>query len=178
MGDNDGAAKGDFILFNQKFECLGTWTKHKDDKQDVNGHLAKCGYDFWYQPYFNIMIASEWAAPKLFRGGFDINYTSDVDQFGRRLNFYDWKKQELIQVIDLGNNGLAPLEVRFLHNPKEAQGFVGCAVTSNVFRFYKKENSTEFAVEEVIKVQPVKVDNWMLPILPGENIYEFMKDTN
>lgn len=59
MGDANGNGKGDFILFNTNFECIGTWTK--GDK------LAKFGYDFWYQPYFDVMAASEWSAPNLFK---------------------------------------------------------------------------------------------------------------
>ena len=30
-----------------------------------------------------------------------------------------------------------PLEIRFLHNPKATEGFVGCALYGKVFRFYK-----------------------------------------
>ena len=43
----------------------------------------------------------------------------------------------MIQRIDLGPEGLLPLEIRFLHDPEATQGFVGCALSSTVFRFYK-----------------------------------------
>lgn len=59
MGNAAGKAKGDFILFNGDFECLGTWIKG-----DRRPH---CGYDFWYQPYFDVMVSSEWGAPNKFR---------------------------------------------------------------------------------------------------------------
>lgn len=59
MGDRNDNAKGDFILFDSNFECVGTWTKGTEK--------AKCGYDFWYQPKFNVMVASEWGAPKNFK---------------------------------------------------------------------------------------------------------------
>ncbi|XP_036340216.1 methanethiol oxidase-like isoform X2 [Rhagoletis pomonella] len=60
LGDADGNAKGDFILFEaENFSCLGTWTK--------GDQTALCGYDFWYQPYFDVMISTEWGAPKKFR---------------------------------------------------------------------------------------------------------------
>lgn len=58
MGDRNGNAKGDFFLLDPEFNAIGTWTK---------GEKALCGYDFWYQPYFNVMVASEWGAPNLFR---------------------------------------------------------------------------------------------------------------
>lgn len=59
MGDAEGYAKGDFILFDSDFNCIGTWTK--GDKK------ALCGYDFWYQPYFDVMVSSEWGAPNKWR---------------------------------------------------------------------------------------------------------------
>ena len=44
----------------------------------------------------------------------------------------------MTQAIDLGPDGMIPLEVRFLHNPDATEGFVGCALSSTVFRFFKK----------------------------------------
>lgn len=40
----------------------------------------------------------------------------------------------MLWLADLGEDGVAPLEVRFLHDPKESQGFVGTAVGSSIFR--------------------------------------------
>jgi methanethiol oxidase len=77
------------------------------------------------------MVASEWASPNLFKDGFAIDHLSD---YGRNLNFYSWSDQKLFQTIDLGVEGSAPLEVRFFHNPKRAEGFVGCCVFANVYR--------------------------------------------
>lgn len=52
MGDNDGNAKGEFLQFDAHFNCLGTWTRG-DKRPD-------CGYDFWYQPHIDVLVASEW----------------------------------------------------------------------------------------------------------------------
>ena len=41
------------------------------------------------------------------------------------------------QTIDLGPDGMIPLEIRFLHDPNATEGFVGCALSSSIFRFYK-----------------------------------------
>lgn len=158
MGDKDGKAKGDFILFDPDFNCIGTWTK---------GKTAYCGYDFWYQPYFNVMVASEWGAPNIFRKGFKPTDTDDDTQYGRRLNFYKWNERTLYQTIDLGTDGITPLEIRFLHNPKEAQGFVGTALHSKVFWFYKKPHSEEFEVQKVIDIPDKKVEGWELPECGG-----------
>ena len=45
----------------------------------------------------------------------------------------------MIQDIDLGEEGMIPLELRFLHDPDETQGYVGAALSSNVFRFYRTQ---------------------------------------
>ena len=52
---------------------------------------------------------------------------------------WDWKEHKLIQDIDLGEEGMIPLELRFLHDPDETQGYVGAALSSNVFRFYRTQ---------------------------------------
>lgn len=59
MGDRNDEARGDFILFDAAFNCIGTWTK--------GAEVAKYGYDFWYQPKFNVMVSSEWTAPRGFK---------------------------------------------------------------------------------------------------------------
>lgn len=98
------------------------------------GKAPKFNYDFWYQPYFDIMVSTEWGAPKIFKTGFSPEHFKDPEAYGCSINFFSWSKRELIQTINLGEDGLAPLEIRFLHDPKEPQGYVGCAVNANVYR--------------------------------------------
>ncbi len=43
-----------------------------------------------------------------------------------------------------------PLEVRFLHDPKAAAGYVGCALFGKVFKFFKKEDGQWDAKKETI----------------------------
>jgi 56kDa selenium binding protein (SBP56) len=42
-----------------------------------------------------------------------------------------------MQVIDLGPDGLIPLEIRFLHNPDKPVGFLGAALSSNIHRIHQ-----------------------------------------
>lgn len=51
---------------------------------------------------------------------------------------WDWQRHEIIQTLQM-KDGLIPLEIRFLHDPTATQGFVGCALSSNIQRFYKNE---------------------------------------
>lgn len=96
MGDKDGNSKGEFILFDKNFDCVGTWTV---------GETALAGYDYWYQPYFNLMCSSEWGAPKLWRRGFDPKDVESERDYGRRINVYAWNERKLIDTIHLGDEG-------------------------------------------------------------------------
>lgn len=51
------------LLDGETFEVKGTWERP--------GGAAPMGYDFWYQPRHNVMISTEWAAPNVFRDGFN-----------------------------------------------------------------------------------------------------------
>lgn len=59
-------------------------------------------------------------------------------RYGRRLNVWDWTTHTYVQAIDVGEDA-APLEIRFLHNPDAAEGFVGCTISSAIHRFYRTE---------------------------------------
>jgi len=84
----------------------------------------------------------------------------------QKLDIYSWNERKLKQIIDLGDDGIAPLEIRFLHDPLAAEEFVGCAVTSNVYRFYKGEDNL-WKVEKVIQVPPKRVEGWIMPLMSG-----------
>ncbi|XP_054289903.1 methanethiol oxidase-like [Macrosteles quadrilineatus] len=158
MGTVEGEGLGDFVLVDgASWKVKGLWTQ---------GQAAKFGYDFWYQPYWDVMISSEWGAPKSFKPGYKHDDVLNPDLTGRSLNVYSWKDRKLLQTIALGEDGVAPLEIRFLHNPLAAQGFVGCAVTSAIFRFFRKVDGT-WAAERVIRIPPKKVKGWALPELEG-----------
>ena len=59
--------------------------------------------------------------------------------YGQCVNVWDWKHHTIVQRIDLGKDGLLPLEIRFLHDPLAAEAYVGCALGSAVFRLFRKE---------------------------------------
>ncbi|XP_012219297.1 methanethiol oxidase [Linepithema humile] len=159
MGNLDGNGLGEFFLIDaESLEAKGTWTKGQDK--------AAFGYDFWYQPYHDTLIASEWGAPRVFKKGFHPKDVYDTKVYGRSLNVYSWNERKLKQTINLGEDGIAPLEIRFLHDPLAAEGFVGCAVSSNIYRFYKAEDDT-WKAEKVIQVSPKKVEGWVTPLMSG-----------
>ena len=61
-----------------------------------------------------------------------------VGKYGSRLFVWDWTARTLQQTIDLGV-GTIPLEIRFLHDPNQPQGFTGCALSSTIVRFFRNE---------------------------------------
>ena len=160
LGDGpEKNGKGSFILLDgETFKPIGTWPKTKEDETPF-------GYDFWYQPYHNVMISTEWGHPKCFFGGLDLKDV-EAGNYGTHLNVYDWKQRKLIQKVDLGLEGVMPLEIRFLHNPKATEGFVGSALFANMFRYYKTDKG-DWAAEKVIDIPNKKVEGWILPEMPG-----------
>lgn len=61
--------------------------------------------------------------------------------YGTCLHIWDWNTHRKLQTLDLGKEGAIPLEVRFLHEPSAPEGYVGCALSGTVFRFYKTDVS-------------------------------------
>lgn len=70
-------------------------------------------------------------------------------RYGRHLHFWNWNEQTLLKSIDLGLDGLIPLELRFCHDPSVSCGYVVAALGGSVFRFYK-DDAGEWTTEKVI----------------------------
>ena len=153
LGDSEGNAPGGFLLLDENFDILGRWERKTD--------TMRFNYDFWYQPRHRIMVSSEWGAPKTYYPGFDLNDVS-AGKYGRQLNFWNWETRELVQSIDLGEDGLIPLEVRFHHDPDSIHGFVGAALSSNIWHWQKSNGRWD--VEKAIDIPSVDVEGWPIPV--------------
>jgi selenium-binding protein 1 len=154
LGNADGDLPGGFLELNEDFEVVGRW--------ESPGEI-EMNYDFWYQPRRNVMLSSEWGAPNTFNPGFDLEDV-EAGKYGHSVNVWDWEKREVVQRIDLGEEGMIPLELRFMHNPEEADAYVGAALSSNVFRIYERDG--EWRADKVIDVEPREHDDWDFPV-PG-----------
>ena len=155
LGDAEGNGPGGFLLLDDNFNIAGHWEKSAPG--------MRYNYDFWYQPRHNVMVSSEWGAPNTFMKGFDLE---DVvaGKYGRQLHFWDWQNREIVQSVDLGEEGLIPLEVRFHHDPDSTHGFVGAALSSNMFHWHKSNG--HWQVDKVIDVPSIEVEGWPFPV-PG-----------
>jgi selenium-binding protein 1 len=153
LGDADGnGACGFAVLDARTFEVKGRW--------ENGGPHPQLNYDFWYQPRQNVLVSSEFGEPNAYEGGFDIDDVG-AGRFGQRLHFWDLAERRLVQTLDLGEQGLIPLEVRFLHDPDAEQGFSGVTLSSKIVRFHRTGGS--FQAEPVIEVDNVELEGWPLP---------------
>jgi selenium-binding protein 1 len=155
LGDGKGRGPGGFLLLDDRFDILGRWER--------NAAGMRYNYDFWYQPRHNVMVSSEWAAPNTYSGGFDLKDVN-AGKYGSRVHFWDWSGRKLVKSVDLGENGMIPLEVRFHHDPDSPHGFVGAALSSTMWHLRKRDG--EWGAEKVIGVEPVEVEGWPFPV-PG-----------
>jgi selenium-binding protein 1 len=155
LGDARGEGPGGFLLLDQDFEIVGRWERSTQGMQ--------FNYDFWYQPRLNVMVSSEWAAPKTVATGFELEDVK-AGKYGHRLYFWDWQQRKLAQTIDLGSEGAIPLEVRFHHDPESSHGFAGAALGSSIWHWYQANDT--WKAENVVQVEPVEVEGWPFP-MPG-----------
>jgi selenium-binding protein 1 len=152
LGDENGDLPGGFAVLDSKdFSVLGRWEEDKNGQEFM--------YDFWYSPRQNTLISSEWGPPNVFKDGFN---PEDVPagKYGHRLHFWDLERKAKTQTIDLGDEGLIPLEIRWQHDPDSTQGFVGATLSSNIIRFSK---NGEWAADKVIDVGNEELEGWPLP---------------
>ncbi|HEY1600314.1 MAG TPA: selenium-binding family protein [Pirellulales bacterium] len=155
LGDRDGSAPGGFLQLDENFDVVGRW--------EQNAAGMRFNYDFWYQPRHNVMVSSEWSAPKTYFEGFQLEDVS-AGKYGTHLHFWDWQQRNIVKTVDLGDQGRIPLEVRFLHNPDSTHGFVGAALSSTVWHWHK--TADDWQVDKVMAVEPIEVKGWPFPV-PG-----------
>lgn len=155
LGDGEGNGPGGFLLLDENFEIAGRW------EQGMDG--MRYNYDFWYQPRHNVMVSSEWAAPNTFQGGFNLDDVG-AGKYGQHIHFWDWEARRIVESVDLGGEGLVPLEIRFHHDPASTHGFIGAALASNVWHWHKPNG--QWKVQKVIDVASVDLEGWPIPV-PG-----------
>ena len=152
LGNAQGEGPGGFLLLDENFEIAGRWEKAAAG--------MKFNYDFWYQPRRGVMVSSEWAAPNTVNPGFKLEDVQ-AGKYGQRLHFWDWKERSIKQSIDLGTEGLIPLEVRFQHDPESTHGFVGAALASSIWHWHEQDG--QWKADKVVQVEPVEPPGLALP---------------
>jgi selenium-binding protein 1 len=156
LGDAEGNGAGGFAVLDAKtFELKGRW--------ENGGATPRFNYDFWYQPRKNALVSSEFGEPNAYEPGFDLDDVA-AGRYGSRLHFWNLAERRLEQTLELGENGLVPLEARWLHDPDADEGFVGAALSSTMWHFHRDNGS--FEADQVIAVESVPLEGWPFPV-PG-----------
>ena len=156
LGDADGnGACGFAVLDAQTFEVKGRW--------ENGGPHPQLNYDFWYQPRQNVLASSEFGEPNAYEPGFDLDDVA-AGRYGSRLHFWNLAERRVEQTLELGETGLVPLEVRWLHDPDADEGFVGAALSSTMWHFHRENGS--YTADKVIAVEGVEQEGWPFPV-PG-----------
>ena len=156
LGDADGNGTCGFaVLDAQTFEIKGRW--------ENGGPHPQLNYDFWYQPRQNVLASSEFGEPNAYEGGFDPDDVA-AGRYGSRLHFWNLAERRVEQTLELGETGLVPLEIRWLHDPDADQGYVGAALSSTMWHFHRANGS--YAADSVIAVEGVEQEGWPFPV-PG-----------
>lgn len=153
LGDAKGDGPGGFLLLDDKYEVTGRWEK------DTKG--MSFNYDFWYQPRHNVMVSSEWAAPKTFAPGPNFDDVK-AGKYGQKIHVWDWRERTIRQSFDLGPAAV-PLEVRFAHDPDAAWGYVGAALSGTMWKFESALAPTGqrvWSAQKAVELEPVKSDGF------------------
>jgi selenium-binding protein 1 len=113
------------------------------------------------------MVSSEWGAPNTVSQGFNLDDVK-AGKYGSQIHFWDWEKRVIDQTIDFGEEGMIPLEVRFHHDPDSVHGFVGAALSSTMWHWFKDEKKpdSKWEAKKVISVDPIETEGWPFPV-PG-----------
>ncbi|XP_067328436.1 methanethiol oxidase-like [Anolis sagrei] len=156
-GDAFGKGKGGLLVVDSEtWEVKGTWESPEDGPIEI--------FDFWFQPRHNVLITTEGGQPKFFVNTFDPDNLRK-GRYGHQINVWDLTTHHLLQSLNMSEDS-APREIRFLHNPNSAHGFVACALESAIHHFYKTEDGC-WAADKVIQIPNKKVLGWIYPEMPG-----------
>jgi selenium-binding protein 1 len=153
LGDGDGKAPGGFLQLDENFDILGRWEREPQG--------MRFNYDFWYQPRQNVMVSSTLAAPNTYYPGFSLDDVA-AGLYGSQLHVWDWRERRLSQTIDLGAEGLVPLEVRFQHDPDQPNAYIGAALSGNLF--YLNRPNGHWQAQKVVDIPAIELEGWPFPV--------------
>src|SRR3954454_20439468 len=154
LGDDLGnGACGFAVLDARTFEVKGRW--------ENGGPHPPFNYDFWYQPRQNVLASSEFGEPNAYEPGFDPDDVA-AGRYGSSLHFWNLSERRVEQTLELGETGLLPFEVRWLHDPDDDEGYVGAALSSTMWHFHRDNGA--YSAETVIAVDAVEQDGWPFPV--------------
>lgn len=155
-GDGPG---GIFILDHYGFDVLGRW--------EVDRGPQYLTYDFWWHLGHDTMVTSEWGTPNMVESGLNAELLL-AGKYGHCLHVWDLRKRRHQQVLDVGADQQAVLELRPAHDPTKLYGFAGVVISlkdlSSSIWLWKKENG-KWDLRKVIEIPAEPADPDLLPPL-------------
>ncbi len=158
LGNSEGDGPGGVLrLDHETFEPISAWENDRGGQ-----YLA---YDFWWHLNHDVMITSEWGTPKMVEDGLQ---PSLLGQYGHQIHFWDLRKRNLTQTIDLGAEYQMVLELRPAHNPNSLYGFVGVVVSTadlsaSIWVWQKAGSNGAWEAKKVITIPAEPADPELLP---------------
>lgn len=137
LGSATGGLPGGLAVFSREGELLEVFPP-----PDHTGPPTYM-YDVGLKPQINRMITSSFTPPDAYRPGIP-----PLDRVGDEVVVWDLETREVLQVAQLDK---APLEVRWLHDPRSTVGFVNAAFGDSVWAWRRAEDGT-FAFRRVIEL--------------------------
>ncbi|MGI8411191.1 MAG: selenium-binding protein SBP56-related protein [Solirubrobacteraceae bacterium] len=155
---NDGPG-GIFTMDHADFTVTGQW--------EIDRGSQFYAYDFWWHIDEGVLIASEWAPPRLIENGI-VPEALLAREYGHRLHFFDLEARSHIAEIDLGDQYQMALEVRPAHDPSKTYGFLGVVIdvtdlSASIWTWYK--DGEEWKAKKTIHIPAVTFDADRLPPL-------------
>ncbi len=158
LGAPDGGGPGGvFLLDHESFDPLGRW--------EVDRGPQELAYDLWWHLGYDVMVTSEWGFPNMIEDGINPDLLL-AGKYGHKLHFWDLRKRQHVQELDIGKENQMPLELRPAHDPTKAHGFVGVVISTkdlsaSVWLWHREGN--DWAVRKVIEVPAEPADPDKLP---------------
>jgi len=155
---NDGPG-GIFTMDHNDFRVTGQW--------ELDRGSQFYAYDFWWHVNAGVLIASEWAPPRLVENGI-VAEALLAREYGHKLHFFDLKDRRHIAEIDLGDQHQMALEVRPAHDPTKTHGFLGVVIdvtdlSSSIWTWH--QDGDTWKAQKTIHIPAVPLDAASLPPL-------------
>lgn len=157
---NDGPG-GIFTMDHSDFRVIGPW------EQDRGSQFY--AYDFWWHVNEGVLMASEWAPPRLIENGL-VPEALLAREYGHKLHFFDLEQRRHLAEIDLGDQHQMALEVRPAHDPTKTYGFLGVVIdvtdlSASIWTWHKDGDT--WKAEKTIHIPAVALDAALPPLLQG-----------
>jgi selenium-binding protein 1 len=175
IGNADGDGPGGvFLLDHFDFDIVGPWEKDHGPQ-----YLA---YDFWWHLNHDTMITSEWGTPNMIEAGVDPELLLG-GKYGHQLHFWDLRRREHMQAVDLGPEQQMVLELRPAHDPSQSYGFASVVVSlenlsSSIWLWYR--DNGKWDARKVIEIPAEPADPEDLPpaLKPFKAVPPLVTDIN